>query len=132
MPDNNCVKEIFSVPIYTVTLLTPPPPPHAVVMDIASVVGGYDMRRLNDITAFRRYWYRTSLVESLFIGTKKKSHEEVGGASIEIPSTPGGEAKEPSAVVDLNDTLSAVIVVAANVDDLRVSTNVAQVMGNTE
>ncbi len=93
------------------------------------------MRRLNDITAFRRYWYRTSLVEALFIGTKKKSHEEVSGASFDIPSDPEGEAKEakePSAVVDLNDTLSAVIVVAANVDDLRVSTNVAQVMGNTE
>ncbi len=108
------------------------PLPNVVVMDIASVVGGYDMRRLNDITAFRRYWYRTSLVEALFIGTKKKSHEEASGASIDIPSDPEGEAKEPSAVVDLNDTLSAVIVVAANVDDLRVSTNVAQVMGNTE
>ena len=43
----------------------------AVVTNIASLVLGYDMRRLNDITAFRRYWYHTSLVEALFIGSKK-------------------------------------------------------------
>lgn len=34
------------------------------------------MRRLNDITTFRRYWYRTSLVEAIFIGSKKKMGPE--------------------------------------------------------
>ena len=101
--------------------------------DIASVVFGYDMRRLNDITAFRRYWYRTSLVEALFIGTKKKPDEEGGGVNLEPPPTPREDSStEPSAVVDVNDTISAVIVVAAKVEDLRVSANFAQVMGNAE
>ncbi len=100
-------------------------------MDIASVVGGYDMRRLNDITAFRRYWYRTSLVESLFIGTKKKASKEVNMTTGQSPPT-SSEPKELSAVVDVTDTLSAVIVFAACVEDLRVSTNMAQVMGNAE
>ena len=44
------------------------------VASIASLVLGYDMRRLNDLTSFRRYWYRTSLIES-FIGSKKSEHE---------------------------------------------------------
>ena len=113
--------------------VTPPPPPPplpAVVMDIASVVFGYDMRRLNDITAFRRYWYRTSLVEALFIGTKKKSEEEMSAAKLEVP-LPEGPSKEAS-VVDVNDTISAVIVVAAKVEDFRVSANFAQVMGNAK
>ncbi len=100
-------------------------------MNIASVVGGYDMRRLNDITAFRRYWYRTSLVEEIFIGTKKKTNEEVGVANSDSPPMPK-QSKGPSAEVNVTDTLSAVIVFAASVEDLRVSTNVAQVMGNTE
>ena len=47
------------------------------VTNIASLVLGYDMRRLNDITAFRRYWYRTSLVEAVFIGSKKPQHPSV-------------------------------------------------------
>lgn len=50
----------------------------AVVTDIASLVLGYDMRRLNDLTTFRRYWYRTSLIES-FIGSKKPHQPTRGG-----------------------------------------------------
>ena len=52
----------------------------SVVTNIASLVLGYDMRRLNDLTTFRRYWYRTSLIES-FIGSKK-------------PQQPGGDGHE--------------------------------------
>jgi len=101
--------------------------PCAVVMDIASVVGGYDMRRLNDITAFRRYWYRTSLVEALFIGTKKNSSKEDPNTAQTAP------AETPSSTeLDTNDTISAVIVFAAKVEDFRVSANFAQVMGNAE
>lgn len=54
----SCVCVILSVPNTSV------------VTNIASLVLGYDMRRLNDLTTFRRYWYRTSLIES-FIGSKK-------------------------------------------------------------
>ena len=98
--------------------------------DIASVVLGYDMRRLNDITTFRRYWYRTSLVEALFIGSNKPDE-----ASPEAPSGGSSEEEssaEPSAVVDLDDTISAAIVVHARVADVRVAANVAPVMGNVK
>ena len=64
------------------------PLPTAVVTNIASLVVGYDMRRLNDITAFRRYWYRTSLVETLFIGSKKTTHPQpVADESRDGPGT---------------------------------------------
>ena len=53
------------------------------VTNIASLVLGYDMRRLNDLTTFRRYWYRTSLIES-FIGSKKPH----------LPEDEGGEQED--------------------------------------
>ena len=60
-------------------------------MDIASLVVGYDMRRLNDITAFRRHWYRTSLVEA-FIGSNKKPAEEPATLDIPDPSSGGSSS----------------------------------------
>ena len=36
---------------------------------IESLFLAYDMRRLNDVTWFRKCWYNTSLVEALFIGS---------------------------------------------------------------
>lgn len=59
----------------------------AVVTNVASLVLGYDMRRLNDLTTFRRYWYRTSLIES-FIGSKKPYlPEEKGGEQEDAGNT---------------------------------------------
>lgn len=84
------------------------------------------MRRLNDLTAFRRYWYRTSLVES-FIGSKKQQqldHETKEG-TIDVDGHSGIEEA-------VDSSTSAAIVVAAAVEDFRISANVAQVMGNTE
>jgi len=100
-----------------------------VITNVASLVLGYDMRRLNDITAFRRCWYRTSLVESLFIGSKK-SPEDVSSAPRQDGSV--GGVSDISAFLNLDNTISAAIVVAASIDDFRVSANVAQVMGNAE
>ena len=85
------------------------------------------MRRLNDITAFRRCWYRTSLVEALFIGSKKNSEEDVPNISNPDPAS---EDEVSNTIID--NTISAAIVVAASVDDFRVSANFAQVMGNAE
>ena len=36
---------------------------------IESLFLAYDMRRLNDVTWFRKCWYNTSLVEAIFIGS---------------------------------------------------------------
>lgn len=101
---------------------------HVVITNVASLVLGYDMRRLNDITAFRRCWYRTSLVEALFIGSKKSPDDDVSPGN--FPSDNGGEVI--SAVLNLDSTISAAIVVAASVDDFRIAANFAQVMGNAE
>ena len=68
---------------------------HTVITNIASLVLGYDMRRLNDITAFRRYWYRTSLVEALFIGSKKKpSGSTPVGGQTSGDSNPASSAED--------------------------------------
>lgn len=108
-------------------------------MNVASLVLGYDMRRLNDITAFRRCWYRTSLVESLFIGSKKDRDKEAGTLLLPPTSPRGGGVDSSdgaedtvSATVNLDNSISAAIVLAASVDDFRVSANFAQVMGNAE
>ena len=44
----------------------------SVVVDIASIVLGFDMRRLNDVTAFRKCWYRKSVMESFMLGSNHK------------------------------------------------------------
>ena len=97
------------------------------ITNVASLVLGYDMRRLNDITAFKRYWYRTSLVEALFIGSKKDEEPTPSSLGVE-----DGVGKEDAGSAVLDSTVSAAIVVAASIDDFRVSANVAQVMGNAE
>lgn len=104
---------------------------YAVITRIASLVVGYDMRRLNDITAFRRYWYSTSLVETLFIGSKSKPRDEG------VPATPSDSKStsstfEEDSVIDIDNTISATIAVAAKVEDFRVAANFAQVMGHAE
>lgn len=101
------------------------------ITNVASLVLGYDMRRLNDITTFKRYWYRTSLVEALFIGGKKTPDEEVISSSLAVDNGSVGD-DVASAVLNLDNTVSAAIVVAASIDDFRVSANFAQVMGNAE
>lgn len=35
----------------------------------------YDMRRLNDVTWFRKCWYNTGLVEAIFIGSGQRPGE---------------------------------------------------------
>ena len=107
----------------------------AVISHIASLVLGYDMRRLNDITAFRRYWYSTSLVETLFIGSKfKPGDEAMTGTPIPGVKSPSSttSVSEDESIVDIDNTISATIAVAANVADFRVSANFAQVMGHAE
>ena len=105
-----------------------------VITHIASLVLGYDMRRLNDITAFRRYWYSTSLIETLFIGSKSKPGDDAMAAppTMEVKSPSSTSISEDESMVDIDNTISATIAVAANVADFRVAANFAQVMGHAE
>lgn len=66
-------------------------------------------------------------MEALFIGSKKTPAEDVSTVS---PPESGDEVT--SAVLSLDNTISAAIVIAASVDDFRVAANFAQVMGNAE
>ncbi len=90
------------------------------------------MRRLNDITAFRRWWYRTSLVEALFIGSKKSPEDDGPPSASQSQVAESSDESTASVVANLDNTISAAIVVAATVDDFRVAANFAQVMGNAE
>lgn len=111
------------------------------VASIASLVLGYDMRRLNDLTTFRRYWYRTSLVES-FIGSKEQQQPEVNTHEEKNEESVGKYRKDLALIVSSfchpdsgespEHSTSAAIVIAASVEDFRISANVAQVMGNTK
>lgn len=103
-------------------------------MHIASLVLGYDMRRLNDITAFRRYWYSTSLIETLFIGSKSKPGDDSMTATptLNLKTPSSASISEDESVGDIDNTISATIAVAANVADFRVAANFAQVMGHAE
>jgi len=48
------------------------------VVDIASIILGFDMRRLNDVTAFRKCWYRKSVIESFMLGSHHKKSSSAG------------------------------------------------------
>lgn len=112
------------------------------VANIASLVLGYDMRRLNDLSTFRRYWYSTSLIES-FIGSKKPhppisvddrdNDVDLGTGKLMILMSYNiiiNVCLKDGLTVD--NKISTAIVVAATVEDFRISANVAQVMGNTK
>lgn len=68
-------------------------------------------------------------MEAIFIGSKK--HDEDAHAYGE-KAEESDEEQKGTAAVNLDNTISAAIVVAASIDDFRVSANVAQVMGNAE
>lgn len=56
-----------------------------VVVDVASVVLGFDMRRLNDVTAFRKCWYRKSVMESFMLGSHHKKQTKMTNSKKPIP-----------------------------------------------
>lgn len=66
-------------------------------------------------------------MEAMFIGSKKTPE---GDSATVSPPDSGDEVT--SAVLNLDNTISAAIVVAASVDDFRIAANFAQVMGNAE
>lgn len=47
-----------------------------VVAEVASVLLGFDMRQLNNATAFRKCWYRKSLSEAVLFGNRSSMPTE--------------------------------------------------------
>jgi len=120
-----------------------------VVVDIASIVLGFDMRRLNDVTAFRKCWYRKSVVESFMLGSHHKksttssSNRSSSNQKTAIPEEKPGKLYSTFfikkvtifffifAAVDSEQQLThAEIVCVANIADLSCTANVSTVMGN--
>ena len=62
------------------------------MVDVASIVLGFDMRRLNDVTAFRKCWYRKSVVESFMLGSNNK--KTASKTSSSLKKTTISEEKE--------------------------------------
>lgn len=48
-----------------------------VVAEVASVLLGFDMRQLNNATAFRKCWYRKSLSEAVLFGNRSAMPTEL-------------------------------------------------------
>jgi hypothetical protein len=102
---------------------------------IESLILQYDWRRLNDITWFRKCWYHKGLVEALFIG---RNTVDVAASQRVSPFDPHsvsptsgtGSPKDVKEVGISSNSITAEIVIAANVVDLRLFANVAQFMGN--
>ena len=46
---------------------------NVVVAEVASILVGFDIRQLTNATAFRKCWYRKSLMEAILFGRKPVS-----------------------------------------------------------
>ena len=120
----------------------------SVVVDVASIVLGFDMRRLNDVTAFRKCWYRKSVMESFMLGSNhKKAITKTKPSSKMKTAIPEERASTYAVILALlkchccfvtavdpqqeQQQLShAEIVCIANISDLSCTANVSTVMGN--
>lgn len=101
-----------------------------VVVDIASIVLGFDMRRLNDVTAFRKCWYRKSVMESFMLGSNHKKSKASSGKSSLKKKTAIPEEEAVDTQQEQQELTHAEIVCVANISDLSCTANVSTVMGN--
>ena len=123
-----------------------------VVVDIASIRLGFDMRRLNDVTAFRKCWYRKSVVESFMLGSHQKKSTTSSSSkphskqkTTAIPEERAGISSYPRWILNnitghsytagdpqegQQELTHAEIVCVASIADLSCTANVATVMGN--
>lgn len=106
----------------------------SVVVDVASIVLGFDMRRLNDVTAFRKCWYRKSVAEYFMLGLhqKKPTSSSSSKASSKQKKTaiPEERATANPQKQQQEELTHAEIVCVANISDLSCTANVSTVMGN--
>ncbi|XP_032080337.1 transmembrane protein KIAA1109 homolog isoform X9 [Thamnophis elegans] len=95
------------------------------VCDIGSASFKYDMRRLSEILAFPRAWYRRSIARRLFLGDQTINMPDL----LSKTSTPFNKSnKAGSQQVTPWETL---VVFAINLKQLNVQMNMSNVMGNT-
>lgn len=54
--------------------------------DVGSATFRYDMRRLTEVLAFPKAWYRKSIVQRLFFGEEEEEDEEMSTPEDEVTS----------------------------------------------
>ncbi|XP_041052815.1 transmembrane protein KIAA1109 homolog isoform X6 [Carcharodon carcharias] len=96
------------------------------VCDIGSASFKYDMRRLSEILAFPRAWYRRSIARRLFLGDQ----------TINLPDsitklTASSFSKNGKTANQQTAPWETLVVFAINLKQLNVQMNMSNVMGNT-
>ncbi|XP_078396104.1 bridge-like lipid transfer protein family member 1 isoform X7 [Cetorhinus maximus] len=96
------------------------------VCDIGSASFKYDMRRLSEILAFPRAWYRRSIARRLFLGDQ----------TINLPDsitklTTSSFSKNGKTANQQTAPWETLVVFAINLKQLNVQMNMSNVMGNT-
>ncbi|XP_076826116.1 bridge-like lipid transfer protein family member 1 isoform X2 [Clavelina lepadiformis] len=111
---------------------------HAVVTNISTLVDigkasfKYDMRRLSEILAFPRAWYRRSIARRLFFGDTTDERSQTDDERFQdSPLTPKKNAPPKSEPASQHDDWQAVVLFGLNMSRLDVQMNMSNVMGNT-
>ncbi|XP_050361994.1 transmembrane protein KIAA1109 homolog isoform X3 [Nymphalis io] len=109
------------------------------IVDVGSAWFKYDMRRLSEILAFPKAWYRRSIVRRLFLGDVSLQRPQSGTSSTNAPLSPvlpqrektktndSQKPKESKSEVAAWETL---VLFAVNFERLNVHMNMGNVMGN--
>ncbi|RXM31147.1 hypothetical protein EOD39_1796 [Acipenser ruthenus] len=95
------------------------------VCDIGSASFKYDMRRLSEILAFPRAWYRRSIARRLFLGDQTINLAD----SIDKTSTPSFN-KANKIASQQGSPWETLVVFAINLKQLNVQMNMSNIMGN--
>jgi len=102
------------------------------LIDIGSASFKYDMRRLPEILAFPKAWYRRTIVRHLFLGDPSGT---APGGSKDMPSPSGrvdlwAELQPDQRGLSPSSAWETLVVFAVNFTRLNVHMNMGNVMGN--
>ncbi|XP_063358209.1 bridge-like lipid transfer protein family member 1 [Cydia amplana] len=108
------------------------------IVDVGSAWFKYDMRRLGEILAFPKAWYRRTIVRRMFLGDL---NVEARPASNNVPISPVlpqrekktldiQKPKDPGATTAGNAAWETLVLFAVNFNKLNVHMNMGNVMGN--
>ncbi|KAJ0182155.1 hypothetical protein K1T71_002877 [Dendrolimus kikuchii] len=112
------------------------------IVDVGSAWFKYDMRRLGEILAFPKAWYRRTIVRRMFLGDLSLNREQ-GPTSTNVPVSPVMPQREKTKTVDhqkpkeskassppTGAAWETLVLFAVNFTKLNVHMNMGNVMGN--
>ncbi|XP_075992779.1 transmembrane protein KIAA1109 homolog tweek [Anticarsia gemmatalis] len=115
------------------------------IVDVGSAWFKYDMRRLGEILAFPKAWYRRTIVRRMFLGDLSLHHDtrDHGPSSSNAPVSPVLPQREKTKTVDhqkskdsktptpaMGAAWETLVLFAVNFTKLNVHMNMGNVMGN--